>query len=67
MEHHRPSIVSPSFLTRCYIAALAAIADPLSVAMKTADAMLYRAKQAGRNRVWPALELQPPEVDRRIA
>lgn len=42
-------------------------ADPLAAAMKTADAMLYRAKQAGRNQVWPALELQPPEVDRRVA
>ena len=42
-------------------------ADPLAAAMKTADAMLYRAKEAGRNRVWPALELQSPEGDRRVA
>ena len=42
-------------------------ADPLAAAMKTADAMLYRAKEAGRNRVWPTLELQSPEGDRRVA
>ncbi|MEJ2458025.1 MAG: GGDEF domain-containing protein, partial [Novosphingobium sp.] len=31
------------------------VADPLTAAMGTADSMLYKAKEAGRNCVWPKL------------